>query len=132
MKKELDEARAKNVELQKDLDKMTTQKSYVTDAFEAGRKEMAKYKSEASLAAEEIARLRAAIEALNLRDVDSRLSLSVSFGVAEWQGEAATDLLRRADRALYAAKNAGRNRVERAAPGSAAPLDTLGGAGLAP
>lgn len=77
-------------------------------------------------------RLRAAIEALNLRDVDSRLSLSVSFGVAEWQGEAATDLLRRADRALYAAKNAGRNRVERAAPGSAAPLDTLGGAGLAP
>ena len=57
MRREIEEARSKNVELQKDLDKMTTQKNYVSDAFENGRKELAKYKTEAALAAEEIARL---------------------------------------------------------------------------
>jgi diguanylate cyclase (GGDEF)-like protein len=40
-------------------------------------------------------------------------ALTASFGVTAWQAEDTFDtLFRRADRALYAAKNAGRNRVE--------------------
>lgn len=56
-----------------------------------------------------------------------RLVLAASFGVAELEpgeaDEAADDLVRRADEALYAAKRAGRNRVtvaERTRPGAAA------------
>ena len=42
-------------------------------------------------------------------------SLTISCGVAEWSGapeETGTDVLRRADAALYKAKRAGRNRIE--------------------
>jgi diguanylate cyclase (GGDEF)-like protein len=57
-------------------------------------------------------KLRAAIEATDVPDLDRRLS--ASFGVATLPADASTGehLLRAADRALYAAKNAGRNRVE--------------------
>jgi diguanylate cyclase (GGDEF)-like protein len=57
-------------------------------------------------------KLRTGIEALEIPDLDRRLS--ASFGVAVLPGDAMTgeQLLRAADRALYAAKNAGRNRVE--------------------
>jgi diguanylate cyclase (GGDEF)-like protein len=57
-------------------------------------------------------KLRQAIENLEIPDLDRRLS--ASFGVATLPGDAITgeQLLRAADRALYAAKNAGRNRVE--------------------
>jgi diguanylate cyclase (GGDEF)-like protein len=57
-------------------------------------------------------KLRIVIEALEIPDLDRRLS--ASFGVAVLPGDAMTgeQLLRAADRALYAAKNAGRNRVE--------------------
>jgi len=42
-----------------------------------------------------------------------RVSISASFGVAEYQqGDTEDDLLRRADRALYKAKEGGRDRVE--------------------
>ena len=37
--------------------------------------------------------------------------VTVSIGVATWDGEAPEDLLHRADEALYAAKEAGRDRV---------------------
>jgi diguanylate cyclase (GGDEF)-like protein len=45
---------------------------------------------------------------------DTGKEVSASFGVAVLPGDAANgeQLLRSADRALYAAKNAGRNRVE--------------------
>ncbi len=43
------------------------------------------------------------------------LSVTVSLGVATFAGEAASDLLARADRALYEAKHAGRNALRLAA-----------------
>jgi diguanylate cyclase (GGDEF)-like protein len=57
-------------------------------------------------------KLRLVIESLEIPDLDRRLS--ASFGVAVLPGNAVTgeQLMRAADRALYAAKNAGRNRVE--------------------
>jgi diguanylate cyclase (GGDEF)-like protein len=57
-------------------------------------------------------KLRAAIQEVEMPDLDRRLS--ASFGVAKLPGDAVNgeQLLRAADRALYAAKNAGRNRVE--------------------
>ncbi|HXF47655.1 MAG TPA: diguanylate cyclase [Burkholderiaceae bacterium] len=46
-----------------------------------------------------------------------RATLTFSAGVAAWRThEPLEDLLRRADRALYDAKRAGKNRVEVAAP----------------
>jgi two-component system, cell cycle response regulator len=39
------------------------------------------------------------------------VSVTVSIGVASWDGETPEDLLQRADEALYAAKQAGRDRV---------------------
>lgn len=63
----------------------------------------------ARLAAE---RIREAIASDVFRTSDGTVSVSVSIGVAGWQpGESEVDLLRRADRALYRAKEKGRNRV---------------------
>lgn len=62
--------------------------------------------------------LRISIEHLVLKDsrTGERLTnISASIGIASRQpGETAEDLLSRTDRALYAAKNAGRNRVVQA------------------
>lgn len=46
---------------------------------------------------------------------DHDIGVTVSAGLASWEGEGAEELLRRADTALYAAKAAGRNAV-RSAP----------------
>lgn len=58
-------------------------------------------------------RIRVELGSSTMRSPEGRaLRITASFGVAEWQkGENLDDLLRRADRALYAAKDAGRNRV---------------------
>jgi len=58
-------------------------------------------------------RLRQAVEKADFRHNDAVVSLTVSIGVAEREAEdqATLAILTRADRALYAAKAAGRNRV---------------------
>ncbi len=60
-------------------------------------------------------RFREAVCATRLDGELAGLTLSISVGVAEHRiGESMTDLLSRADAALYAAKRAGRNRVQKA------------------
>jgi diguanylate cyclase (GGDEF)-like protein len=57
-------------------------------------------------------RLRLLIERHDWSRLASELRVTASFGVACWQGDAAaSDLLARADAAMYRAKREGRNRV---------------------
>lgn len=59
-------------------------------------------------------RLRAYIAATPLHHASGSVGLSVSIGIAQWAGEQedVSQLLRRADEALYVAKEQGRDRVE--------------------
>jgi two-component system, cell cycle response regulator len=63
-------------------------------------------------------RLAVADQPFTLHDRDEKLPVTVSIGVAVTQdgGESLDALLKRADDALYAAKNGGRNRVVAAPP----------------
>lgn len=57
-------------------------------------------------------RIRASIEALRFDSLPEGIRVTVSIGLAEFQaGETTDDTLARADKALYQAKEAGRNRV---------------------
>ncbi len=61
-------------------------------------------------------RLRAAIQAANIDIEGASIAITASIGATEVAaGPTASDLLKRADRALYEAKNAGRNRLRLAA-----------------
>ena len=60
-------------------------------------------------------RFREAVEAHDWSRIAAKLTVTVSCGVAERAaGEEPREWLERADRALYTAKNGGRNRVQRA------------------
>jgi diguanylate cyclase (GGDEF)-like protein len=64
------------------------------------------------------ARLREVIEALRVEHAGNSLATTASFGVATFvpgRREGVTEVLKRADEALYRAKDRGRNRVEMAA-----------------
>jgi diguanylate cyclase (GGDEF)-like protein len=61
-------------------------------------------------------RIRAGVADVHIPTVDHPISLSVGLAVTPDHALDADTLLRSADRALYAAKNAGRNRVEVASP----------------
>lgn len=63
--------------------------------------------------AEVLNRLRTRFTALSLDDLQPGLRVTLSAGLAGWRpGDNADSLTRRADEALYAAKDAGRNRLE--------------------
>lgn len=55
-------------------------------------------------------------EAIIAHDWPARIHLSCSFGVAEYAAETLSECIARADAALYAAKNGGRNCVKAAQP----------------
>ncbi len=59
-------------------------------------------------------RVRAVIDSTPILHEGHAIPLTISIGAAEWQGESENlvALLDRADRALYCAKQSGRNRVE--------------------
>jgi len=60
-----------------------------------------------------IERLRDGIEASGIHLENKPVPLSASFGIAEYcPGETISDIINRADAAMYAAKRAGRNRYE--------------------
>jgi two-component system cell cycle response regulator len=56
-------------------------------------------------------RLRAAVAAAPVQAAEIELAVTVSVGWAHWSGDTPDDLLARADRALYRAKDAGRDTV---------------------
>jgi len=66
--------------------------------------------AEAAAAATE--KLRAEVAALTVHYEGHELAVTVSIGWAAWDGEEPDELLRRADVALYEAKDSGRDRVE--------------------
>lgn len=70
-------------------------------------------------AAELAEHLRRAVAEHPFRGEDKPVAMTISAGVAEWIGtmHSASDILRAADRALYEAKDAGRNRVRLSKPG---------------
>ena len=59
-------------------------------------------------------RLRKAVSKLAIKSNGKTFSMTASIGIAEadTKGETLEEALRRADEALYRAKQAGRNRVE--------------------
>src|SRR3989338_6700105 len=59
-------------------------------------------------------RLRKAVEKIKISHQDQMLGVTASFGVTEWSrtDQSPVDFIRRADQALYRAKENGRNRVE--------------------
>jgi diguanylate cyclase (GGDEF)-like protein len=74
-------------------------------------------------------RIRRALESLEIQsDSGKRVAVTASIGLASWQsGDALDALVERADHAMYAAKQAGRNQVKIApspkiAPPSAEPV----------
>jgi diguanylate cyclase (GGDEF)-like protein len=57
-------------------------------------------------------RLRAAVAAHDWRAIHSDLAITISFGLAQWDGSAKLEeLVHAADAQLYRAKRAGRNQV---------------------
>ena len=75
-------------------------------------------------AAQVAGRLCERVRSLPLVSDDQRLLLTVSVGVADWQGphDSLVDMLKRADAALYAAKREGRDRVRRSNGGQTVTL----------
>jgi diguanylate cyclase (GGDEF)-like protein len=74
--------------------------------------------ADANAAAATAEKLRVEVAATRVSFDGEPLSVTVSIGWAAWEGETPEELLRRADEALYAAKEGGRDRVRGAPPAS--------------
>jgi diguanylate cyclase (GGDEF)-like protein len=57
-------------------------------------------------------RLRHKVQAQRISRVSDEVSITCSFGVAQWRSDAGESVVELADQALYVAKHRGRNRVE--------------------
>jgi diguanylate cyclase (GGDEF)-like protein len=68
-------------------------------------------------------RIRVGVAAIRVPAVDQRITISVGLAIAPEHAIDAETLVRAADRALYAAKNGGRDRVETCLPRAASPVD---------
>jgi chromosome segregation ATPase len=73
-RRELEESRAKCAELQKDLERATQQKSYVTDAFENSRKEVSRLRAENEATQLDLSRLRKMVEELQAEKIADRVA----------------------------------------------------------
>jgi len=60
-------------------------------------------------------KLRVAVSRVAVKDLESPITVSIGVATLPFDARDAAELLRRADRALYAAKERGRNRVETSA-----------------
>jgi diguanylate cyclase (GGDEF)-like protein len=85
---------------------------------------------EGALAAAE--KIRAAVAKLTVPGVDRKITVSIGIAVIPEHAGDADAVLRAADRALYAAKEHGRNRIEVAVPSEAAAAYRAGIAPVAP
>jgi diguanylate cyclase (GGDEF)-like protein len=68
-------------------------------------------------------RIRAGVAAIRVPAVDQRITMSVGLAIAPDHAIDAETLVRAADRALYAAKNGGRDRVEACLPRAGSPVN---------
>lgn len=76
--------------------------------------------------------VRTAIAAINVPGVDRPITASIGVAILPDDGGDAVTLFRSADRALYAAKNAGRNRIETADGDMSSDPERDGGAPVRP
>ena len=130
-RREMEEARAKIAELQKDLEKANTQKSYATDAFENSRKECSRLRAEKQANEQDIARLRRMVEELQAdrtADVIGRRAVHSDLQALEVErdvlgralGTATKQLFSKQQAAAEARESAAASPAAKVRPGSAA------------
>jgi chromosome segregation ATPase len=118
-RRELEDLRTQVASLTKDLEKMTTQKTYVADAFEQSRKENSRLKTENQLQNEELMRLRSAVETLQAERLASsvgRTAIEKDLCALEFENDQLHRALGTATKQLFS-----KQRSEQQDGGSAKP-----------